>query len=67
MESETQPIGMIDECVESYRLEHRPDGGASIRIEVDPRFATLWMIRLSDLTTTMWEIEQYEPNDWRRS
>ncbi|WP_420454134.1 hypothetical protein [Rubrivirga sp.] len=67
MESETQPIGMVDECVESYRVEQRPDGGASIRIEIDPRFAALWMVRLSDLTTTMREIKQYEPDDWRRS
>ncbi len=58
---------MVDECVESYRVEQRPDGGASIRIEIDPRFAALWMVRLSDLTTTMREIKQYEPDDWRRS
>ena len=67
MESDTEPIEMVGECCESYSVEHRPDGGASIRIEIDPRFATLWMVRLSDLTTTMQEIKEYEPEDWRRS
>ena len=67
MESDTQPIGMVDECHDSYRVEQRPDGGVDIRIEVPPRFATLWLVRLSELTTTMREIEKYQPEDWKRS
>ena len=64
MESKSIPVSMVEECCD-YQVEHRPDGGATIRIEVDPRFVTLWMVKLSELRTTLAEIEEHEPK--RRS
>jgi hypothetical protein len=50
---------MLQECTDKYQVRERTDGGIEIHIEVPRPFRDLWIVRLSDLTTTDLEIEQY--------
>ncbi len=52
---------MIDECVRRYKFTRSDDGSARIVIEVDKRFADLWLVKLNDLYTDDAEIAEYEP------
>ncbi len=51
---------MVQECVDQYQVSKRKDEGIEISIIVPQRFKNLWMVRLSELTTTPEEIEYYE-------
>jgi hypothetical protein len=52
---------MVQECAEAYEVRSRPDGSATIQIEVSRRFRDLWMTKLSDLRATDAEIAEFEP------
>ena len=51
---------MIQECTDSYGAEVQPGGNLEIHIKVPKRFADLWLVKLSELTTTNEEIREYE-------
>ena len=53
---------MVQECVDSYRVEENPDG-VDIFIKIPKRFADLWLTKLSELEATDDEIEEYRPRD----
>jgi hypothetical protein len=55
-------IKMVIECVDRYQVIERTDGGIEINILVPARFKNLWMVRLSEFTTTQAEIDLYERN-----
>jgi hypothetical protein len=57
---EPNTISMVQECVDQYQVSKRKDEGIEISIIVPQRFKNLWMVRLSELTTTPEEIEYYE-------
>lgn len=52
---------MVEECADSYRFHEQPDGSAEIVIRVPARFRDLWLVKLSELTTTDAEIREHEP------
>jgi hypothetical protein len=52
---------MVGECTDLYEAVRQADGGVSIHISVPPRFADLWLMKLTQLTTTDAEIAEYEP------
>jgi hypothetical protein len=47
---------MVQECVDSYRVEREPDGGIRITIRAPKRFAELWLVKLSELRATPEEL-----------
>ena len=53
-------VKMTQECCSVFDIQHRPDGGVAIRIDADPRFATLWLLKLTDLRATDAEIAEHE-------
>ena len=55
-----QRINMIEECTERYHVKESDKGGVEISIKVPKRFENLWLIKLSDLTTTEKEIEEMQ-------
>lgn len=55
-----QDCGMVEECTDRYEARRRVDGGLEISISVPPRFAALWLVKLSNLRATDAEIEEYE-------
>ncbi len=58
-----EKLSMVGECTDSYRSHKQPDGSRDIHIKVPRRFADLWLVKLDELTTTMEEIREYEPDD----
>jgi hypothetical protein len=54
---------MVGECTTSYRVKELGKDGIEIFIKIPKRFESLWMHTLSDLETTMKEIEYYESDD----
>ena len=59
----SEEYSMVQECTNSYKAEGLPDGSLEISIKVPKRFADLWLVKLSKLTTTNKEINEYEPPD----
>lgn len=49
---------LVQECVDHYRAERDADGGLDIRIRVPKRFASLWLIKLSELRATEADLEE---------
>ena len=49
---------MVQECVDSYRVDRDPEGGVQITIRAPKRFADLWVLKLSDLRATAEELGQ---------
>jgi hypothetical protein len=54
-----EPIIMVDECVDAYRVDDLKNGGAVITIRVPQRFRELWVAKLSELATDEPEINYY--------
>ena len=52
---------MVQECTDRYEVVERRGGGATILIEVSPRFRDLWLTKLSELRATEEEIHEFEP------
>ena len=59
--SEANKYKMIEELVESFRFEQTEDGRAEIVIKTSARFADLWLVKLNELTATVAEIKDCEP------
>lgn len=57
------PISMVQECVSTYAVNEKKDGSIEITIDIPKRFANLWICRLSNLRTSMEEIEAMEASD----
>jgi hypothetical protein len=51
---------MVQECVDSYRVSDKEDEGVEIVIRVPRRFKNLWLVRLSQLSTSEEEIREFE-------
>ena len=52
---------MVVECARRYKFTGNDDGSATIVIEVDKRFADLWLEKITELYTDDAEIAEYEP------
>lgn len=52
-------VSMIQECVASYVVDECADGSITISIKIPERFKDLWVIKLSSLTATEKELEEY--------
>lgn len=59
--SEKEQYSMVQECTDRYEAKRADRGDLDIVIKVPRRFADLWLVKLSALTTTDSEIEEYEP------
>jgi hypothetical protein len=57
-------ISVIQECTSKYVVDEQADGGVEIRMIVPPRFKMLVLVRLSNLKTSLQEIEEYEWEDF---
>lgn len=57
---EPERISMVQECVDSYRVSDKEDEGVEIVIRVPRRFKNLWLVRLSQLSTSEEEIREFE-------
>jgi hypothetical protein len=53
-------IKMVVECVDRYHVSERSDGRTEINIVVPERFSNLWKVRLSELTTTKDQIDEFD-------
>lgn len=51
---------LVQECVDQYRAERAADGSLEIRSRVPKRFASLWLLRLSELRTTDEELKELD-------
>ncbi len=51
---------MVDELVDSYRFLRKENGSAEIQILTSHRFAALWLWKLTTLTATDEEIEEFQ-------
>jgi hypothetical protein len=57
-------INMLQECTAEYIINKQADGGVEIRMIVPSRFKMLWLVRLTDLKTSLQEIKEYEWADF---
>jgi len=53
---ESEPFSMVQEACDSYEAFSLPDGRTEIRILVPPRFADLWLTKLSAMRGTLAEL-----------
>lgn len=53
---------MVGECTDSYEAVRQADGSVLIQMSIPRRFADLWLVKLTGLTTTDAEIAAYEPD-----
>ena len=60
MTESEEPISMVQECVSQYYARKSPDGSVTITIRAPKRFANLWLVRLSNMRTTLREIQEFE-------
>ena len=58
-----EKISMVQECTDSYEVTNHDDGSIEIHIKIPKEFKILWKIRLSDMTTTVDELEEYKPDE----
>lgn len=59
----SQAYSMVQECTDSYEARRQEDGTLKVQMLIPARFADLWLVKLSELTATDAEIEEYEPED----
>jgi hypothetical protein len=52
-------INMIETCTDNYEINTLPDEGIKISIKVPKKFRDLWLIKLTELTTSIEEIQEY--------
>jgi hypothetical protein len=57
------PVSMVEECVDCYCVTKCDDGSISITIDVPKRFASLWMIKLSQLMATPSDIAECDNDE----
>ena len=58
-----EKINMVSECTEIYDTKDLKDWELEVYMKIPKRFRLLWLIKLDELTTTMEEIKEYEPED----
>lgn len=51
---------LVQECVDQYRAKRDAHGNLDIRIRVPKRFASLWLLKLSELYATDAELEELD-------
>jgi hypothetical protein len=61
--NEQESFSMVQECTNRYEVIDQDNGGIIINIVIPQEFSVLWMIKLSDLRTTMEEIAYYRSRD----
>ena len=50
---------MVRECASHYEVTELDNGGIEIRILVTPSYKNLWLVRLSELSTSQNEIDEF--------
>ena len=58
-----EKINMVSECTEIYDSKDLKNGDLEVYMKIPKRFSMLWLVKLNELTTTMEEIKEYEPED----
>lgn len=58
-----ETFNMVEECTDSYHVTETERNGIEVHIKIPKRFESLWLVKLSDLETTMKEIEYWEGNE----
>src|SRR5687767_15575781 len=51
-----EPFSMVIEACDYYEARPLPDGRTEVRIVIPPRFADLWLCKLSELQGTLAEV-----------
>lgn len=51
-------FSLVQEGCDLYEVRQQPDGRTEIRIVVPPRFAELWLVKLSELRGTLSELQK---------
>jgi len=57
-----ESISMVQECVNEYRVKTISKDEVEITIKIPKKFEDLWLVKLSDLHTTLNEIQEWEPS-----
>jgi len=60
---ENEPFPMVGEAVDSYEARDLPDGRLEIRIVAPRRFASLWLVKLTELRGTLTEMRELADGD----
>ena len=55
-------ISMVQECVNEYRVKNISEDEVEISIKIPKALEDLWLVKLSDLHTTMNEIQEWKPS-----
>lgn len=50
----------VSEIADSFEFSEEPDGGATVRLHIPPRFTALALVKLNELMVTDEEISEYE-------
>lgn len=56
-------FSLIEECTNSYRINDLNENEVEIRIRIPKKFRSLWMFKLSDLYTSLQEIEELKDEE----
>ena len=54
---DSEPFSLVLEACDSYEARSLPDGRTEVRIVIPPRFADLWLAKLSELRGTLAEVQ----------
>ena len=57
-QDERELFSMVQEACDSYDAVSLPDGRTEIRILIPPRFANLWLTKLSAMRGTLAELRE---------
>lgn len=57
--NEDKRFSMVQEACDLYVAKPLADGGIEVRIIIPPRFADLWLVKLSELTGTLAEVRHF--------
>jgi len=61
--NKSEKISMLEECVNKYEVRDLNEKESEIIIRIPMKFHYLWLMKLTELTTTMREIEEWEKID----
>ena len=53
-------FNLIEECTNKFFVEELNKTEVEIHIQIPKKFRSLWLKKLSDLSTTMQEIDEYK-------
>jgi hypothetical protein len=53
-------FSLVQECTNKYSVHDLNEKEVEIRIRIPKKFRDLWLIKLSDLRTTLKEVDKYK-------